>query len=79
MTQKYDGEPVDATDYRSIVGKYMYLVTKIFIERANAARDLTKHFSNAVPTCKHDNHIYVHLPTYLHTYINSLLTTKVLT
>ena len=40
---------MDPTEYRSIVGKYMYLVTKIFPEGANAARDLTKHFANPGP------------------------------
>jgi hypothetical protein len=43
---KNTAETVDAEKYRSIVGKYMYLVTKIFPEGSNTARELTKHFSN---------------------------------
>jgi hypothetical protein len=43
---KNTSEIVDAEKYRSIVGKYMYLVTKIFPEGSNTARELTKHFSN---------------------------------
>ena len=43
---KNEGEPVDAEKYRSIVGKIMYLVTKLWIGGANVARELTKHFSN---------------------------------
>ena len=40
---------MDATKYRKIVGKDMYLVTKVLPEGGNAARDLTKHFSNPGP------------------------------
>ena len=43
---KNDGEPIDIEVYRSIVGKIMYLTTKIMVEGANAARELSKHFSN---------------------------------
>ena len=32
--------------YRKIVGKDIYLVTKILSEGGNTVRDLTKHFSN---------------------------------
>ena len=37
---------MDQTECRTIAGKGMYLVTKILPEGGNAARDLTKHFSN---------------------------------
>ena len=43
---KNDGDPINAEKYRSIVGKIMYLVTKLFVEGSNAARELSKHFSN---------------------------------
>ena len=43
---KHEGDPVDIEGFRSIVGKYMYLVTKIFPEGGNTARELTRHFSN---------------------------------
>ena len=43
---KNEGEPVDITQYRSITGKYMYLVCKILPEGANVVRDLMRHFSN---------------------------------
>jgi len=44
-------ECLNTTEYRSLVGKYMYLVTKIFPEGAHAARDLMKYFSS--PTEDH--------------------------
>ena len=47
--KKWTGDPVDATKYRKIVGKDMYLVTKVLPEEGNAARNLTKHFSNPGP------------------------------
>jgi hypothetical protein len=34
------------TEYRSIVGKAMYLVTKLFVEGANPVRELSKFFTN---------------------------------
>jgi len=43
---KHEGEPLDVTPYRSIVGKFMYLVTKNFPEGVNVTRELTRHFSN---------------------------------
>jgi hypothetical protein len=43
---KNKGEQLDTEKYRSIVGKYMYLVTKLFTEGSNTARELTRHFSN---------------------------------
>ena len=49
ILKKYEGEAVDPTNYRSIVGKAIYLVTKILPEGSNAARDLAKHFSNPGP------------------------------
>lgn len=47
--KKHLEEAMDPKEYRSIVGKYMYLVTKIMPEGANTARDLTKHFQNPGP------------------------------
>ena len=47
--KKWDGNPVDPTAYRKIVGKDMYLVTKMLPEGGNSARELTKHFSNPGP------------------------------
>ena len=40
------GEAVDASDYRSIVGKVMYLVVKLWAAGSNAARELTRFFAN---------------------------------
>ena len=34
------------TEYRSIVGKAMYLVTKLFVEGANPVRELSKFFTH---------------------------------
>jgi hypothetical protein len=39
---------VNPEKYRSIVGKIMYLVTKVFVEGYNAARELSKHFQKPV-------------------------------
>jgi hypothetical protein len=47
--EKNEGEPQDAEKYRSIVGKIMYLVVKLFVEGSNAARELARHFSNPGP------------------------------
>jgi hypothetical protein len=41
-------EELNSEKYRSIVGKIMYLVTKIFVEGCNAARELSKHFQKPV-------------------------------
>jgi hypothetical protein len=41
---KEEEEQVDPEKYRSIVGKIMYLVTKVFVEGCNAAMNLSKHF-----------------------------------
>ena len=49
LGKKWSSDPVDATEYRKIVGKNMYLVTKSLPEGGNAARDLTKHISNPEP------------------------------
>ena len=46
VLMKNEGKPKDPEMYRKIVGQIMYLVTKIFPEGANAARELTRHFSN---------------------------------
>jgi len=43
---KHEGEPIDVTAYRSVIGKFMYLVTKNLPEGANVAQELTRHFSN---------------------------------
>jgi hypothetical protein len=43
---KNTGSVVKQEQYRSIVGKYMYLVVKLFVEGSNTARELSKHFSN---------------------------------
>jgi hypothetical protein len=46
FTKNTDEDPTRINAYCSIVGKIMYLVTKIFPEGANTVRELTKHFSN---------------------------------
>ena len=46
LAKNTDDESTDPEQYRSIVGKIMYLVTKLFPEGANAARELAKHFAN---------------------------------
>jgi hypothetical protein len=43
---KNDGDPLNETDYRKIVGKIMYLVCKLMPEGSNAARELSRHFGN---------------------------------
>ena len=43
---KNKGEPVKMTEYRSIVGKIMYLMTKLAPDLANPARELAQHLSN---------------------------------
>ena len=43
---KNQGEPVRMTEYRSIVGKIMYLMTKLAPDLANPARELAQHLSN---------------------------------
>ncbi|KAI2503386.1 GAG-pre-integrase domain [Fragilaria crotonensis] len=43
---KNKGEPVRMTEYRSIVGKIMYLMTKLAPDLANPARELAQHLSN---------------------------------
>jgi hypothetical protein len=45
---KEEEEALDIEKYRSIVGKIMYLVTKVFVEGSNAARELSKHFQKPV-------------------------------
>jgi hypothetical protein len=46
-----DEQPLNESKYRSIVGKIMYLVTKVMVEGSNAARELAKHFQK--PTEPH--------------------------
>jgi Reverse transcriptase (RNA-dependent DNA polymerase)/Zinc knuckle len=43
---KNDGETVMMTEYRSLVGKIMYLMTKLAPDLANPARELAQHLSN---------------------------------
>ncbi|KAI2509134.1 GAG-pre-integrase domain [Fragilaria crotonensis] len=43
---KNEGPTVNMTDYRSMVGKIMYLTTKLAPDLANAARELAQHLSN---------------------------------
>jgi hypothetical protein len=45
---KEEEEELNSEKYRSIVGKIMYLVTKVFVEGANPARELSKHFQKPV-------------------------------
>ena len=43
---KNEGPTVNMTEYRSMVGKIMYLTTKLAPDLANAARELAQHLSN---------------------------------
>jgi hypothetical protein len=43
---KNDGDAVMMTEYRSLVGKVMYLMTKLAPDLANPARELAQHLSN---------------------------------
>jgi hypothetical protein len=43
---KDEGESVKMTEYRSMVGKIMYLMTKLAPDLANPARELAQHLSN---------------------------------
>jgi transposase InsO family protein len=43
---KHQGEPKDLDQYRSLVGKIMYLTTKLAPELSNASRELASHLSN---------------------------------
>jgi len=45
-TLKCDDDPEAESDYRSIVGKIMYLVTKLMPEGSNPARELPRQFGN---------------------------------
>ena len=44
--RKNQGEPVKMSEYRSMVGKVMYLMTKLAPDLANPARELAQHLSN---------------------------------
>ena len=46
MQKNQTDKAVDATKYRTIVGKVMYLVCKLMPEGSNAARELSRHFGN---------------------------------
>jgi hypothetical protein len=39
-------ESIVETEHRSIVGKSLYLVTKLYVEGSNPVRELAKFFSN---------------------------------
>jgi hypothetical protein len=41
---KEEEEELNAEKHRSIVGKTTHLVTEVFVEGADAARELSKHF-----------------------------------
>ncbi len=43
---KNEGPTVNMTDYRSMVGKIMYLTSKLAPDLANGARELAQHLSN---------------------------------
>jgi hypothetical protein len=45
-TEKFLGEAHEPEMYRKIVGKIMYLVTKLYPEGSNAARELARQFGN---------------------------------
>ena len=46
VLSKNTGETVKMTEYRSLVGKIMYLMTKLAPDLANLARELAQHLSN---------------------------------
>jgi hypothetical protein len=46
LEKNAEEEPLQIDKYCTIVGKIMYLVTKIFGEGANQVRELTRHFAN---------------------------------
>jgi hypothetical protein len=46
VLSKNTGETVKMTEYRSLVGKIMYLMTKLAPDLANPARELAQHLSN---------------------------------
>ena len=48
---KHQGQPKDIDNYRSLVGKIMYLTTKLAPELSNASRELASHLS-----CPNDDH-----------------------
>jgi hypothetical protein len=58
-------EPVEPEAYRCVVGKAMYLVTKIWASGSNPTRELTKYFSN--PSDEHWKALE-HLVGYLKKY-----------
>jgi hypothetical protein len=43
---KNEGPMVNMTDYRSMIGKIMYLTTKLAPDLANGAQELAQHVSN---------------------------------
>jgi hypothetical protein len=44
--KKNDGEIIQESDYRSVVGKALYLTTKVVQELCNACRELSTHLSS---------------------------------
>jgi len=42
---KHEGQAIDETEYRSIVGKILYLTSKMMIEGCNASRELARYFT----------------------------------
>jgi len=53
---KHEGQVVDETEYRSIVGKILYLTSKMMIEGCNASRELARYFTG--PKEEHWNALY---------------------
>ena len=46
VLSKNTGETVKMAEYRSLVGKIMYLMTKLAPDLANPAQELAQHLSN---------------------------------
>jgi hypothetical protein len=65
VLEKNEGAIVDHSKYRTVVGQIMYLVTKIFPEAANAARELTRHFANPGEEHWHELERFVGYMKYL--------------
>ena len=47
--QKHDGEPVDVDQYRSLIGKLLYYMTKVAPEMSNACRELSTYMDSPGP------------------------------
>ena len=59
MTRHEDEVEVDAAMYRSIVGKIVYLTTKIMVEGCNASREMARFFSRLTATHWHSLYRFV--------------------